>query len=367
MKKSVIRLAVAAGLLLVMACGGYALSAGDSLITLSYLRDVFLPQAVQQGEDAAQQALQDTYDEAEDTLNRLQKDYLAEITGEDGLYSSSFKARTWSEGDVVELPTGSGVLMLGGTAAVVHNGALVDVTEGIEVPSGSRLTAKHRYLAGENTLVQIKILSGAAQMGVQGAYDYTDGGVKATPFYDVCTDDWYHDAVNYVYENQLFSGMGEHEFAPSADMTRAMMMTVLYRLAGSPEREMAVADVTFDDVPETAWFAPFVKWGASQQVTAGTGDNRFSPDMKVTREQVVVMLYSFANRYMGLGTSGQGDLSAYPDVDQVSDWALEGMSWAVAKGIVGEATSADALLAPRRDASRAEVAAMLHAFSENIL
>lgn len=367
MKKPVIRLVLAAVLLVAMACGGYALSSGDSLITLSYITEYFRPLAVQKGQEAADAVLQESYDKAKEELDGLHKDYMAEATGGEGLYSAVFKPRDWSESDEIELPVGSGVLLMKGAAQVDHNGAFVDVTTGEEVASGGRLSANHRYLVGEDTRAVVAILSGAAQLAVQGAYDYTDGGVDATPFYDVCTTDWFHGPVNYVYENKLFSGMDEHHFGPSADMTRAMLMTVLYRLAGSPEREMAAADVTFDDVPEDAWFAPFVKWGASQQVTAGTGDNCFSPDLKVTREQVVVLLYSFANRYMGLETSGQGDLSAYQDGPQVSDWAVEGMSWAVAKGIVGEAASANASLAPQRPASRAEVAAMLYAFSENIL
>lgn len=159
MKKRAICLLCAAGMLIVMACGAYAVSLGDSLITLSYVKDTFLPQAVQQGEAAADKKLQETYDSAKGTLDGLQKGYLAQMTGEETgeAYSASLQARDWSEGDEVALITGSGLLMLSGTAAVSHNGVFIDVTAGSELSSGARLTANHRYLVGEDTLARVKI------------------------------------------------------------------------------------------------------------------------------------------------------------------------------------------------------------------
>lgn len=369
MKRTMIRLLCACGVLAAMACGALALSSGDSLLTLSYLTDKFVPQTVEKGKEITDERMEGAFEESMAALDKFQDKTVAQITGTDSdvSVSATLAPRDWSEGDMLELPTGSGVLLEKGGALVTHNGAFVDVTEGSEVPTGSYLSAGHRYLAGENTQAQVLVISGTARLGVQGQYAFADGGVKATPFYDVLATDWYHDAVDYVYRNKLFSGMGEHEFGPAADMNRAMLMTVLYRLAGSPEREMAAADVAFDDVPGDAWFAPFVRWGASQNVTAGTGNNCFSPNQQVTRQQVVVLLYSFANKYMDLNTRGRADLAGHPDADQISDWAMEGMSWAVAKGIIGKDLLKDGLLAPQKNASRAEVAAMLYAFSEKIL
>lgn len=369
MKRPVFRLTCALAVLALMACGAYALSSGDSLISLSYLKNTFLPQAVSRGEQAADEKLQQTYDSAKDTLDQLQKGYLAQMTGDEegGTYSADLQARDWTEGDRVEVPTGSGVLMLEGTASVVHSGAFIDVTTGGEVPSGGRLTPYHRYLAGEDTLAEITVLSGAAQMGVQGFYDYVDGGVKATPFYDVCTADWYYAPVNYVYHNELFSGMDDHHFGPQAAMNRAMLMTVLYRMAGAPADQMASADVSFTDVPASAWYAPYVKWGADQGITAGTGEGRFSPEQQVTRQQVVVLLYSFAANYLGLELSPGADLSGYQDLSQLSGWAQEAMSWAVAEGIISSSSSGALTLSPQKNANRAEVAAMLRAFAEEIL
>ena len=365
MKKSAARLLCLTGVLAVLACGAYALSSGDSLVSLRYLQEVFFPQAVEQGTQAAGEKLQETYDAAKEQLDQLQSSYLGGQAG--GSYSAALQPREWSDGDTVEVGTGSGLLLLEGTVTVTHNGALIDVTDGAEVASGGRLTAGHRYLAGEDTTVQAQVISGAASMGVQGAYTYTAGEEESTPFYDVCRTDWFYDPVSYVYANSLFSGMSQHEFGPGEPMNRAMLMTVLYQMAGAPADELQAADVSFSDVPESAWYADYVKWGAAQGITGGTGENTFSPEQQVTRQEVVTLLYSFTRSYLGLTPGAGADLSGYQDLGTVDSWALESMSWAVGQGIVSS-SSADALtLSPRQSANRAEVAAMLRAFSEKIL
>lgn len=368
MKKNAARLLCAAGVLVLMACGAYALSSSDSLVTLSYLKNVFLPEAVQQGENTADVQLQQAYDDARDTLDSLQKGYLAQATGEEGegSYSAVLQAMDWSDGDELTLPTGSGLLMLAGTAMVIHDGAFIDITAGSEVASGTRLIANHRYLTGEDTQAQVAVLSGAAQMGVQGAYEDADSGVETTPFYDVCRTDWFYDSVNYAYHENLFSGTDAHHFGPNMAMNRAMLMTVLYQMAGAPTREMAAAEVSFSDVPASAWYAPYVKWGADQGITAGISATTFGPELPVTREQIVVLLYSFATGYLDVTMEERADLSAYQDLGQASSWAQDALSWAVAEGIISSSSTNALTLSPQKSASRAEVATMLRAFSEKI-
>lgn len=367
MKRPLRRLLCAVLVLALLGCSAYGLTTGDSLISLSYLTQWFMPEAVRQGEAAAQTILQDTYDEAEDTLSEVQKDLMFQATGsEEGLYSAALGDRDWSDGDMLELTTGAGLKMGEGTAVVTHQGVVVDVTEGSEIPSGTRLVKSHRYLVGEDTTAQVFVLSGAARLGVQGHYEFTEGRKDPMPFYDVAQTDPYYHAVQHVYENGLFSGTGEHEFSPDIVMNRAMVMTVFYQLAGAPSEQMAAADVSFADVPETAWFAPFVKWAAAQQITAGTGPDTFTPEQKINREQMVVLLYSFATRYLGLTLDNRADLSVFADLDTVNTWAQDAMSWAVADGILGSAASDAMLLAPRADADRAAVASMLQAFAEKI-
>ena len=368
MKKKLRRLLAAALCLAVLACGAYALSSGDSLISLNYLTQTFLPKAVSQGETAANQKLQETYDAAKSQLDQVQQELVSQATGSSGaLYSADLRPRDWSEGQTVSLPTGAGFLLTEGSAQVTHGGAVVDVTQGSTVASGTRLTAGHRYVVGEDTTAQVTVLSGAARLGLQGSYTAAAGMENPLPFYDVSQTDWYYEPVRYVYENGVFSGMSEHTFGAGEAMNRAMLMTVLYQMAGAPEAELNAADAAFSDVPDSAWYASYVRWGASQGITAGTGPNTFGPGLQVTREQVVVLLYSFGSDYLGLDLSRRADLSGYQDLEQSNVWARAALSWAVADGIISSSSTDALTISPQRSANRAEVAAMLRGFAEKFL
>lgn len=355
--KKILVVVGAVALTAALAGGALALSGEDSLVSLSYLNNTFLPSAQTQLEQTATQPLQEAYDEA-----------VAKLQGEDGqsgLYSDSLSSRTFTQGDVIGLPTGSGFLAISGSAQVSHNGAVVDVTEGREVASGARLTAGHRYLVGENTTAQVKVTSGILYLGIQGSYTFTDSTAAHLPFVDVASWDWYEASVKFVYNKGLFSGMSEDTFGPGVTMDRAMLVTVLYRLAGSPQDQMDSATAAFDDVPVGSWYEPFVRWGASQGVTAGMGDGLFAPEQSVTRQQVLVMLRGFASSQLGMELTGQTDLTQYADYNQVADWAKEAVSWAVANGLI--TPSAENTLRPADTASRAEVAGILMNFSNRYL
>ena len=159
MRRKTVRLLLSGGILAAVLSGGaLALSGGDSLISLSDLNEIFLPKAQNQMEERMNGALQSVYDKA-----------LAQSQGESGngsgLYSADLRSRTFRQGDTLTLPTGSGVLALAGTGEVTHSGAFIDVSEGLEIPSGSRLTPGHRYLAGEDTSAVITVHSGSPPVG----------------------------------------------------------------------------------------------------------------------------------------------------------------------------------------------------------
>ena len=355
--KKILAAAGALALTGVLAGGALALSGGDSLISLSYLNNTFLPSAQTQLEQEATEPLQEAYDQA-----------VAKLEGEDGqsgLYSDSLSSRAFTQGDVLGLPTGSGFLALSGAAQVTHNGAVIDVTDGTAVASGSRLTAGHRYLVGEDTTAQVTVASGVMNLGLQGSYTFTDSTADHLPFLDVASWDWYEASVKFVYSNGLFSGMSEDTFGPGVTMDRAMMVTVLYRLAGSPQDQMDSATASFTDVPADSWYEPFVRWGASQGVTAGMGGGLFAPGQSVTRQQVLVMLRGFASSQLGMELSGQTDLTQYADYDQVADWARDAVSWAVANQLITPST--ENTLRPDAQASRAEVAGILMNFHNRFL
>ena len=155
MRRKTARLLLSGGILAAVLSGGaLALSGGDSLISLRELNEIFLPKAQTQMEERMNSALQSTYDQA---LAQSQ----GESGGGGGLYSADLRSRTFHQGDTLTLPAGSGVLAMAGTGEVIHSGAFIDVTEGVEIPSGSKLTPGHRYLAGEDTSAVISVRSGA--------------------------------------------------------------------------------------------------------------------------------------------------------------------------------------------------------------
>jgi len=363
MKKTLAALCAAA-LLVSMACGVYALTGEDSLVSLSYITDIFIPDAVKQGTEQAKETLQETYDNAEDDLKEVNAELMEQATGSRGAYSSTLHPRELHSGDILTVETGAGVLMYDGYAYVSHDGAFIDVTDGVEVPNGGELTAGHRYLVGENTLADVVVLSGLARLGVQGGYELDKGDGGRVPFTDVNSSDWYYKAVDYVYNAGLFTGVGGDKFSPHMTMDRAMLMTAFYRLAGSPEREMNEATASFSDVPESAWYYKFVRWAATQEITAGIGDNKFGPDLQLTREQVVTLLYSFATRYMGQRMDGRADVTLYSDYEKSSDWARDALSWAVHYGVLDESWAGENTLGGHQYADRAEVSAMLAAFAQ---
>ena len=166
--------------------------------------------------------------------------------------------------------------------------------------------------------------------------------------------------MQYAYEGGLFSGTSADAFSPGLPMNRAMLVTVMYRLAGSPEGELSQAQASFADVPADSWYASYVRWGVSRGIASGTGADTFSPEESVTRQQLLVMLHSFARQYLGLSLTGAADLSAYGDGGQTASWAQGAVSWAAANGLISP--SAEGLLRPGDPASRAEVAAILMKF-----
>ena len=348
-------------------CGVYAATTPESLVTLSYLTQYFVPDAVERGTQVGTGYLQTEAERAKREAEQMQSDFMRQVTGDEGLYSADLRPREYREEDRLILTTGSGVILYNGTARIEHNGAVINVNTGEEVSSTGVLAANHRYLTAEETTAVITVLSGGAQLGIQGGYALEEGGKNSAAFYDVAQTDWYYTPVNYAYANGLFSGMDEHHFSPAEPMNRAMLMTVLYKMAGAPEDELKSATIAFDDVPENAWYASFVKWGAQQGITAGTGPATFSPELQVTREQVVALLYSFSTKYLGKQLDGRADLSGYVDIEEASSWALDALSWAVDAGILSSSSADQMTLSAGRSANRAEVAAMLRVFNEKIL
>lgn len=213
----------------------------------------------------------------------------------------------------------------------------------------------------------ISAVSGAYDAGQQTyAFDVVNGvtAIARFPFTDVVAGTWYYGAAAYAYNNGLFAGMTPTTFAPNATMTRAMLVSVLWRLAGAPAPK---APNTFVDVPDGAWYTDAVTWAAENGVVSGIGGSRFDPSGFVTREQTAEILYNYAHS-KGYDVSARADLTAFPDAGSVSGWAEEALSWANAAGLInGTVRDGQTILDPQGSASRAQVAMILMNYVEHVV
>lgn len=213
----------------------------------------------------------------------------------------------------------------------------------------------------------ISAVGGAYDAGQQTyAFDVVNGvtAIARFPFTDVVAGTWYYGAAAYAYNNGLFAGMTPTTFAPNATMTRAMLVSVLWRLAGAPAPK---APNTFVDVPDGAWYTDAVTWAAENGVVSGIGGSRFDPSGFVTREQTAEILYNYAHS-KGYDVSARADLTAFPDAGSVSGWAEEALSWANAAGLInGTVRDGQTILDPQGSASRAQVAMILMNYVEHVV
>ena len=196
------------------------------------------------------------------------------------------------------------------------------------------------------------------QVTVKATFVETEEPAPAMPFTDVKEGDWFYEEVLYAYENGLMNGVGDNRFAPNSATTRGMLVTILYRLEGEPA---VTGEAGFDDVGDT-WYTDAVIWAAANDIVNGIGDNQFGPENTLTREQLVTMLYRYAQN-KGYDVTASADLSGYPDAGQIQSWAQDAMTWAVAEGIV---EGMDGNLNPAGHATRAQIATILMRFCETV-
>lgn len=182
-----------------------------------------------------------------------------------------------------------------------------------------------------------------------------DASCPMSGYTDLNMGEWYHDGIHYCLDEGLMDGVDAGMFAPNATTSRAMIVTILWRLQASPEVE---ATETFTDVSPDAWYAKAIAWAVAEGVADGYGEGLFGPNDAITREQLAAMLW----RYAGSPEAG-GDLSAFADGDDTSDWAQQAMSWAVAQGLI---TGVDSdRLDPKGQATRAQTATILMRFAQS--
>lgn len=176
---------------------------------------------------------------------------------------------------------------------------------------------------------------------------------------DVPSDSWYYDAVAYVTEQGLLTGTASYTFSPNTFMSRAMMVTALYRMAGEPEVR---GSSRFSDVLPQQWYTDAVIWATQNQIVTGYEDGTFGANDSLSREEMVLMLYRYAAKSGATLTSEMSGLESFDDKDAVSNWAVYAMAWAVEEGILSGVTETS--LSPYGTATRAQVAMMLMHFGQ---
>lgn len=190
---------------------------------------------------------------------------------------------------------------------------------------------------------------------------WTEAPVSGLPFGDVKSGDWFYNDVKYVYEKGMMAGTAADVFAPNATTTRAMIVTILYRLEGSPA---VTGTSAFVDVPAGQWYTDAVNWAAANQIVKGTSATTFAPNASITREQMAAILYRYA-QYKGYDVTKKADLSGYSDNSQVSAYAKDALAWANAAKLINGVTNTT--LAPQGNATRAQVSAILHRFCDGVV
>ena len=190
-----------------------------------------------------------------------------------------------------------------------------------------------------------------------------DGGRDCPSYHfsDIDTSQWYHEAVDYVVANGLMNGTSSTTFSPTTELSRGMLVTILWRMENQP---VANYQMTFEDVAEDAYYAEAIRWAASNEIITGHSSSIFSPDEPITREQLATILFRYA-QYNGMGAvTLEYNLGGFADIEAISEYAGTAMNWAVGRGIING--KAGNLLDPAGATSRAEAAQMLMKYQQNV-
>jgi len=241
-------------------------------------------------------------------------------------------------------------------ACELHSGGLADPDdEEVKIKVGGSDFTKDNLAKG--SLFNMFCISKGVMTAEDVAVTYENTtGKKTVPFKDVGVKKWFYGAVRYVFVNGLMNGKTDTAFAPNEQMTRAQLVAVLWRLAGSPEVEFTNR---FTDVKKSKWFATPVMWAAENEIVDGFPNGTFAPDDPVTRDQLAAIIYRYTG-FFGGDLSASGDLSKFTDAKKVQSWARPAVRWAVGEGIIEGKPDGDRVaVAPKAFTTRAEVATVI--------
>ena len=266
-------------------------------------------------------------------------------------YSNLEKLPTVCWDGKTDIPFNDGSVIPAGTTVTVTGDVTIDGKLTIE---GSLVVAPNANL----TITEDAWIVGSEKI----TYETCDGGADccSRTFQDLDVNRWYHEYTDYVIARGLMNGVSDSRFAPNSTLTRGMLVTTLYRLAGEPE---VTEPATFTDVPENRYFTKAIAWAQDVGLAKGVTDTRFAPESSVTREQAVTFLYRYVTLILEQETMDGGDLNVFQDSDRISQFAREAMAWATAEGFLEG--YGDGKVGPKNPVTRAQMAKFLTILSKN--
>ena len=246
------------------------------------------------------------------------------------------------------------------------NNVALNITNGTIKVVGAKAdnninTIENEYVYFEDEPISETTNNTASQNSTAPSENENKNHIKAPAFTDVDVKDWYYDAVMYATENKLINGISETSFGPDMNLTRAMLVTMLYRNENEPAIEK---NIPFTDVDTNSYYANAVIWAQANRIVSGISESEFAPDLSITREQIATIIYRYA-KYKGynINTVENADFLSYSDSSEISVFAIEAMKYAITSGIITGKT--ESTLNPLDNATRAEVATILMRFLEN--
>ena len=276
------------------------------------------------------------------------------IRDRDDVVCSKSDSKIWS----VTLVTDGGTINSGNVTAYI---------EGVGAVLPTDVTRRNYIFLGWFTADNIRVTEiSAADSGDKIFYAHwmaasaipgiIDAIGDSMRFDDVSKGDWFYKDVEYVYNEGIMDGVSKREFAPNETLTRAMIVKILYRIEGEPA---GYRSSDFNDVESGRWYTGAVAWAAEKEIVKGYGNGKFGPNDPVTREQLAAILYRYT-QYKGWSTTAaSGSLKGFADAASVSSYAVDAMNWAVDEGLLKGANNK---LSPKSNATRAQVAAIIHRY-----
>ena len=318
-------------------------TASDPLISLSYLDGAFSSSL----KTDISQIFYNAAAKAESKFDEIYKKYAGYS------FAPGFTQISLQAGETIMLSMGSSFILLSGTVTLsTVYGTIINISTGYEVAADASLTQYQRYFCAENTTATIT--ANIASLAQVDGYYLTDAIVISRyhpVFNDIKNSDWYYQAVDYVYKNNLFGGTSPNTFSPSAPMTRGMFVAVLYRLEGEPATGTGGQ---FADVRDASlYYYDAVTWANSNNIVMGYSNNAFGPNDPVTREQMAAIIYRYAEYKQRDMSAQDSTYNTFPDRGDISAYAVSAMRWSVSRGILN---GSDGKLLPRNTATRAQVA-----------